>query len=158
MLVSKRRETSQGSPFSQAGAVGPDAKVLAERLLLVLANLRSARRCVAFSELYDVFEQCGQPGWDGDEAVPVPADVFAVARDFLGALPTGFPSPEVVGTEDGGIGLDWFPSPASNFSIVVLPGRQLIYASVAPGRRIRGVESFDAEVPDSILSELRRLF
>ena len=158
MQVSRRSETSRGFPLAPAGAAGPDAQLLADRLLAAIEDLRSTRRHVAFEELFEAFEECGHPGWDGCEALPISADVFATARDFLFALPNAFPSPEVSAGEGGEINLDWFPGPQSNFTVAVLPDRRLIFASVAPNRRLRGAEVFEDRVPDAILTELRRVF
>ncbi len=131
---------------------------VADSLVRALVNLRSARRWVALGQLYELFRECGQAGWDGGEAEPVNVEVFATARDFLKTLPVAFPSPEVAPGEEGTISLDWFPTPDSNFSVLVYPGAKLVFATVAPRRRIRGVEIFGDEVPETVISELRRLF
>lgn len=157
MLVSRRRETSQGIPTASV-AISDDAHTIHERILSALRELRTTSRSVAFSELLEAFEQCPNTDAGDGEVRPVSADVFATARDFLAALPTAFPTPEVAATDEGEIALDWFPGLESTFTVLVAQGRKLFFATAAPERRLRGVEPFDGEVPSTILAELRRLF
>lgn len=157
MLISRRPETSRGS-IPNRTAVGLDAEQIEERVLRALKDLRSASRGMAFDALYSAFLECGAHGWDGQDAVPVTADTFALARDFLTGLPAAFPSPEVAALEDGTVSLDWFPDAESMVSVALYPDRRVVFASVTGGRRIRGAEVMDEHVPDAILAELRRLF
>lgn len=157
MLISRRRETSHGS-LPVGIAVGDDAVRIEAHVLEALDYLRPTDRGVALDALFSVFLECAKLGWDGSDAQPITADTFALARDFLYALPTAFPSPEVAPLEDGSISLDWFPSPDSSLSIAVFPDRRLIFASVSTRRRIRGAEVMDDDVPGAIIAELRRLY
>lgn len=138
--------------------MGTDAREVEQRFVQALRELRSASRWVSVNALHEAFLRCGKPGWDGEEAEPISAATFATARDFLSALPTTFPSPEVGPLEDGTITLDWFPDDDSIFTVVVFPDRKVAFASIASERRLRGIELMDEEVPDSILTELRRIY
>ena len=158
MLVSRRKETAHGSIARASRAVGPDAKLLEDRLLDALAHLQTAQRGVALGELYEAFKSAGHVGWDGDQAEPVSATTFATARDFLRTLPTVYPSPEVAALEDGSVAMDWFPDDATNFTVVVFPDSRIAFASASPEESLKGIMPFSGEVPEPILNELRRLF
>lgn len=150
-------ETSQGIPTT-SDAFSDDARTIDAQILAALRDLQTTNRSVAFSELFEAFERCPDADSSHEEARPVSVESFMTARDFLYALPAAFPDPEVAATEAGDVSLDWFPGPGSTFTVLVAPGHKLIFATATPERRLRGVESFQGEVPSTILAELRRLF
>lgn len=158
MQIARRTETSHGFlPYVQAPEAA-DARKIEEAALAALRALRGTSRALALEHLCTQFLEAAAVGWDGLEAEPMTADTFAVARDFLSALPMAFPNPEVAAREDGAVALDWFPSPDSMLAVVVFPDRRIGFASVCRDRRVRGTERFDGRVPDVIIEELRRLF
>jgi hypothetical protein len=157
MLVSRRRETSRGVPTSSA-AFSDEAQTLQDKMLSALRDLRSTSRSVALEELFSAFMAHRATDELDEGCSRVSVDAFTTARDFLYALPTAFPSPEVAATREGEIALDWFPARASTFSVLATADRKLIFATATPERRLRGVESFHGEVPSALLDELRRLF
>lgn len=156
MQISKRRSTSGIPQFSRASSEGGER--IQRRLAQAVRDIQTAQRWVAVSEVMELFVACGREGWDGDEARPVTVDVYVAARRFLATLPTAFPNPEVSAGADGEIGLDWFPGPRSNFSVLVLGSGKVIYAGATPDRHFSGIVRFDDVVPSAILDELRRLF
>lgn len=158
MLVLRRKETAQGSATSAARAVGDDAKLLDERLKAALAELQSTGRSVALSELREGFELAANAGWDGLEALPMSTATYATARDFLQALPTAYPNPEVAALEDGTVAMDWFPSEGTNLTVVVFPDRKVAFASAGSEGTLKGIYRFDGDIPEAIINELRRVF
>ena len=95
-------------------------------------------------------------GYRGE--LPFSASTFANAREFLLALPTAFPTPEVCVTEDGSVAFDWFPAPGALFSVSVTGEGKLFFAAATPEGRISGVERFEGRLPQVISDTLRRVF
>ena len=74
-----------------------------------------------FDELFDVWNQCSSPDWDGYGALPVTYDAFMTALSFLKALPLGTKAPAVGAEPDGHITLEWYRSPRRLLSVSVSP-------------------------------------
>jgi hypothetical protein len=113
---------------------------------------------MAMAELIDAFEGRHQRAADGSEVRPVRADTFARARALLLSLPNALPAPEVAAEEDGSIVFDWLREQSRLLSVTLTPGGRLIYAGVFEDRTVRGIEPFEGELPEPILSSLRTLY
>ena len=83
--------------------------------MTIYANLRpetnATEFCISaqpsFTDPLDGYEQYATEGWDGEGAAAITADTLVAARDFLGRLPSGIPTPFVAPASDGTIGLEW---------------------------------------------------
>jgi len=112
----------------------------------------------AISHIWALVSECGEGGWDGDEAEPMSEIAAHTASDFIRALPVDVPLPEFAPEPDGSISLDWIQSRSRVFSLSVGSGSRLAYAWLDGDDRGHGVARFDSEaVPPSVLDGIRRV-
>src|SRR5437867_1521130 len=62
-------------------------------------------KAAALSELAALATECGEQGWDGENATPIDSNAVLMAERFLRALPDGIPMPEFAPEPDGSISL-----------------------------------------------------
>jgi hypothetical protein len=98
------------------------------------------------------------PDWDGYGAAPVTPQARAAAEEFLGALPTTWPPPEMAADPDGEISFEWARDPHWVFSVSVSPEGRLSYAGLFGVNRVHGAESFVGQLPQAIVDNLVRFF
>jgi hypothetical protein len=110
-----------------------------------------------FSELYSVANSCLVGNWDGHGAAPVSADVYALACQFLRALPLGIAAPSVGAEPDGQLTLEWYRSPRRLLSVSVSPEGDLHYAALLGPSKAYGTEAFFGDVPRTILDLIHRV-
>src|SRR5205085_9060724 len=65
----------------------------------------------AFDQLGEVYDDCRQSGWDGEDAQAIEQDTLRTAWLFIEALPRGYPLPVITGEPDGHINLEWYRQP-----------------------------------------------
>ncbi|MBS0209319.1 MAG: hypothetical protein JSS27_10215 [Planctomycetes bacterium] len=111
----------------------------------------------ALRELNRVCQDCQLPNWDGDGALAVEDASCYNAERLLRSLPWDCPLPEVGVETDGQITLDWHRSPRSTVSISITPEANLHYAALFGAYPSYGTEPFFGEVPETILSLIRRV-
>lgn len=146
-----------GSP-----GVGNDLHRLEELLRETIGSLYSSvslgqRLQDTLLRLYRVLEECGDTNWDGYGAQPVTFEAYENARRFAYALPFGFPIPEVSAEPDGEITFEWFASPTKVFSVSIGVNNELNYAGLFGASRTYGTEVFYAEIPEVVLSHIKRV-
>ena len=119
----------------------------------------TAPQGVALAQLDEVVRDCNRPGWDGYGAKAIgPATYFKV-RQFLQALPTQLPPPELVPEPDGEIAIEWDLGQQCIFSVSLGAAAKLNYAGLlGPGVERHGVEPFEGLVPQAILDGVAELF
>lgn len=110
-----------------------------------------------FSELYSVANSCLAGNWDGYGAAPVSADVYALACQFLRALPLGIAAPSVGAEPDGQLTVEWYRSPRRLLSVSISPDGDLHYAALLGPNRAYGTEAFFGDVPRAILDLIHRV-
>jgi hypothetical protein len=110
-----------------------------------------------FSELYSVTSGCLLDNWDGYGAAPVSADVYALACQFLRALPLGINAPAVGAEPDGQLTFEWYRSPRRLLSVSVSPEGDLHYAALLGPSKAYGTEAFFGDVPPTILDLIHRV-
>ena len=110
-----------------------------------------------FSELYSVANSCLVGNWDGYGAAPVSADGYALACQFLRALPLGIAAPSVGAESDGQLTLEWYRSPRRLLSVSISPEGDLHYAALLGPNRAYGTEAFFGDVPRTILDLIHRV-
>lgn len=111
----------------------------------------------AYDELAGMWEECRTPNWDGYGALPVEQDALRHAYVFIESLPLGSPLPAVGAEPDGHVTLEWYRSPRWTLSVSVSPDGTLYYAALFGTSDVRGSEPFFGEVPEIILSLIRRV-
>ena len=109
-----------------------------------------------YKQLYQILEDCGLSDWDAYQAQPVLFESYENAKRFVRALPFSFPSPEVSAEPDGEITFEWYSTTTRVFSVSVGPHNELSYAGLFGASRTYGTEVFHDEIPEVILSHIKR--
>jgi hypothetical protein len=84
----------------------------------------------AFDELYEVWDECRNPGWDGYGARGIEQDTLRSTYQVIESLPLGFPRPSISAQPDGQLTLEWYRSPRRTLSISVDPDGYIHYAGL----------------------------
>ena len=109
-------------------------------------------KAAAISQVWALANECGESGWDGDDALPLDHMAVFKAVAFIRALPDGVPLPEFAPDPDGSLSLDWISSRNHLFSLSVASGDRLPYAWLDGTDKGHAVARFDGEsVPPRIL-------
>ncbi len=111
-----------------------------------------------YDELWDVWQDCKEPNWDGYDALPVDRETFQNAYRLVESLPLGCPLPSSVGAEpDGQLALEWHRNPRWTLSVSISPEGTLHYAALLGAEDPRGSCPFFGDISDSLLSLIRRV-
>ena len=115
-------------------------------------------KATAISQLWALANECGEPGWDGDDALPLDHRAVFRAVAVIRTLPEGVPLPEFAPEPDGSISLDWISSRNRLFSLSVGIGDRLPYAWLDGTDKGHAVARFDGvSVPARILEGIRAI-
>lgn len=106
-----------------------------------------------FDELFETFEECREPNWDGYGAQPVSDETYRLAYEFLTALPLDTPAPSVGAEPDGHLTVEWYRSPERTLSVSISADGDLHFAALLGLTKAYGTEPFVGEVP-KIISDL----
>jgi len=109
-------------------------------------------------ELAEVWEECGEPNWDGYGAIPVSSDSYQNAQRLLLALPLGAKLPSVGAVPNGNITLEWHHSRRRSLTVAVGPDGDLNYAALIGSRQACGKEPFFDEAPTAILDLIAQIY
>lgn len=109
------------------------------------------------NELYQVYQECRNPDWDGYNAYPVLPDTVSLAGELLGALPLGTPSPSFGAEPDGHITMEWHHSPFRTLSISISPEKKLHFAALIGANSYYGTENFYGEISKNIQDLIKRV-
>ncbi len=113
---------------------------------------------VLLEELAEAWAECQEPNWDGYDALPVSRAALRNMYTFLEALPFGFPRPTIGADPQGHLSVEWYRSPRRVLSVSVTSDELLHYAALLGSSKTSGTETFFGEVPESILSLVRRVY
>ena len=102
-------------------------------------------KAAAISQIWALANECGEEGWDGEDAEPVNRVAASLAAAFVRALPAGIPLPESAPEPDGSISLDWIQSRHRLFSVSAGINNRLAYAWLDGTDRGHGVARFDGQ-------------
>lgn len=106
-----------------------------------------------FDELFETFEECREPNWDGYGAQPVCDETYRLACEFLTALPRDTPAPSVSAEPDGHLTVEWYQSPERTLSVSISADGNLHFAALLGLTKAYGTEPFVGQVP-KIISDL----
>ncbi|MEX0828664.1 MAG: hypothetical protein WD032_00290 [Nitrospirales bacterium] len=106
-----------------------------------------------FDELFETFEECREPNWDGYGAQPVCNETYRLACEFLTAFPGDTPAPSVGAEPDGHLTVEWYRSPERTLSVSISADGNLHFAALLGVTKAYGTEPFVGEVP-KIISDL----
>lgn len=122
-----------------------------------LVELESFTKQPAFDELWDRWQECKKPNWDGYAAMPVEQETYYKAFCLIEALPLGFPLPSAGAEPDGNLTLEWYRHPRWTVSVSISPEGTLHYAALLGTEDPRGSCSFFDDIPESLLFLIRRV-
>jgi hypothetical protein len=108
-------------------------------------------------ELATVWDECREPNWDGNAALPVTRDTLRNTYQFLESLPADIPAPSIGAEPDGHLTLEWHHSARRTMSVSVSPESDLHYSALFGSSRHYGTEVFSGEVPKIMLHLIRRI-
>lgn len=109
-------------------------------------------------QVWALANECGEPGWDGDDALPLDHLAVCKAVAFILALLEGVPLPEFAPEPDGSISLDWISSRNRLFSLSVGTGDSLPYAWLDGTDKGHAVARFDGKsVPPRIQEGIKSI-
>jgi len=111
----------------------------------------------ALEELWDVWNDCRQPNWDGFEAVAVEQETYAATYALIDSLPLGFPRPSIGAEPDGQLTLEWHKSPRRTLSVSVDSNGYLHYAGLFGSNKRYGTLTFFSTAPDELIQLVRDL-
>lgn len=110
-----------------------------------------------YDQLIDVFLQCSQPGWDGEDSEPVDGETLMIAKQFVEALPTAYRTPTISGEPDGHINLEWYVHPRRILTVSINPNGMLHWAALIGAEDPRGSCPFYGEMPRTLLYWIGRV-
>jgi hypothetical protein len=112
----------------------------------------------AFRELAEACQGSYLDSWNGyDGGVPAQSEACGYAMEFLQALPSTVPLPDITIEQDGEIGLDWLLAHRLALSISISGTGKLSYAAIFGPNRAHGIEQFADGLPRAIRDSIVRL-
>jgi hypothetical protein len=152
-----------GQPHLETSAISPEAKAIQEAKKQILLNVESSQglfgdKLEALEELKFLAYECSEEGWDGNGASPINDAAFQAAKQFIRALPAGFPMPEFSCEPDGMISLDWLSGKNRILSLSVGNQNRIAFAwldGVDKGHAVAGFNGL--EISKRILDEITRI-
>lgn len=104
------------------------------------------------SLLEEIAGECSEKNWDGYGAEPVSWIAVYNAKDFIRALPDGFPIPEAAPEPDGSISLEWI-APNRRVALSVGDDYRLAFAWLDGSESGNAVVNFSGiNIPESFLA------
>lgn len=111
----------------------------------------------ALEELYDVWGECRNEGWDGYGALAVDQDTYRNAYRLIESLPLGFLRPSIGAEPDGQLTLEWRKSSTRILSVSVDPDGYLHYAGLYGPSKRYGTLAYFSEAPPELIQLVRDL-
>ena len=111
----------------------------------------------AIEELYDVWEECRMPNWDGHGALAVEQETYHAAYTLIESLPLKFLRPAIGAEPDGQLTLEWRKSPSRILTVSVDPDGLLHYAGIFGASKQYGTLAFFSSAPSELLQLVRTL-
>jgi hypothetical protein len=113
-------------------------------------------RRTAIGQIRRLAVECGEPNWDGSQALAVDDDALTQAERFLRALPHDVAAPSAAPEPDGCVSLDWMPSRHRVFSVSISRGDRVAFAWLDGDDSGHGVERFEgASIPLRLIEGIR---
>lgn len=114
-------------------------------------------RQAAYDELWDAWQPCRVPDWDGEGADPVQQETYCLAYRLIEALPDGYPPPTITAEPDGCLNFEWYKNRRRLLSVSVSPDATLYWAALVGSEDPRGTCDFFDEFPATLLYWIRRV-
>lgn len=150
-------------PLMQPGV--SDAAQIICRLLGATATHRitsatgQARIAEPVASIYDLYERCGTPNWDGDGAAAISSDAVDEAEQLIYLIPSSIPIPEFVPEPTGGIALEWYQGRDRLYLLSVSGAKSIEFAALmGRGNEFHGRVNFEGSLPVIVLDHLKLFF
>lgn len=111
----------------------------------------------ALDELWEVWNDCRETGWDGFGALPVDQETYRAAYVLIESLPLGFPKPSIGVEPDGQLTLEWHKNPRRTLSVSVDPDGFLHFAGLYGVDQRYGKLTFFSTAPKELIHLVRDL-
>lgn len=108
-------------------------------------------------QLIDVFEECSQPGWEGEGSVAVEKKTLLLVKELIESLPKAYRNPTISGEPDGHVDLEWYVNPRRVLTVSVSPKAVLHWAALIGAENPRGSCHFYGEAPKTLLYWIQRV-
>lgn len=102
-------------------------------------------------DLDNVYRECQERGWDGNDSAPVGQLTYENACLLLESLPFGM-QPAVAADPDGNITLEWYRSPRRSLLLSIDSNANIHYAALLGTNRTYGTEHFYGVTPNRIVA------
>lgn len=102
--------------------------------------------------------ECSVEDWDGYGATPMDLGTYVNVLEFLEAMPSHWPVPELSVEPDGDVSLEWIVEQERMLSISLGSTNRLSYAAMFGENTAYGTEYFTDEIPAAVIQNLARLF
>lgn len=110
-----------------------------------------------YDQLIDVYLQCSQPRWEGEDSERVNRETLMIAKQFVESLPTAYRTPTISGEPDGHISLEWYVHPRRILTVSINPNGILHWAALIGAEDPRGSCPFYGEMPRTLLYWIGRV-
>ncbi len=152
-----------GQPHMENSAISREADDIrraTEKILVTVENSQGlfGDKLEAIEALKSLAYECSEEGWDGYGALPINDGAFQVTKQFIRALPAGFPMPEISCEPDGMISLDWINGKNRILSLSVGNKNRIAFAwldGIDKGHAVAGFNGH--EISNRILDEITRI-
>jgi hypothetical protein len=144
-------------------AVSSEAEVVRDAITAVVDLNESSQalfgeKAAAISSLRALANECGQAGWDANDACAIDSTAVLWAERFIRALPDGIPMPEIAPEPDGSISLDWLQARNRLFSLSIGATDRFAFAWLDGSDKGHGVARFDGHtVPARVLAGIESI-
>lgn len=116
------------------------------------------RRDRAIESLLEAYNRCSVQGWDGYDSLPLSDIAVTEACNFLEALPSWIPIPDVVPEPDGSVGLEWYAGKNRVFVVSVSGNNVVYYAGlIGKGNKKHGSIAFNESIPKDIIEGINEV-
>jgi hypothetical protein len=111
----------------------------------------------AYEALWEAWQPCKEPNWDGEGADAVEREAFQTAYLLIESLPSGIPSPTITAEPDGHLNFEWYKNPRRILSVSISPDGTLYWAALVGSEDPRGSCQFNGEFPKTLLYWIGRV-
>lgn len=111
------------------------------------------------SELLQLFQDCSQPNWDGEGAVPISAATLQEAQRLLEVIPQTIGVPDLIPEAMGSVAFEWYIAPGRVYVLSLSGRKRLEYAGLlGEGNETHGYWFYGGELPRLAGEHLRELY
>lgn len=109
------------------------------------------------AEMETVRNEASFDGWDGYGGKALQPQACVITANFLEALPTTIPIPEISADNDGEVALDWIFGPRKALTVSIDGRGRCVYAWILGQINSRGTEWITDGIPANIAYALAQL-